>query len=480
MRKNVCILLLIVNKYDIIVVKDVMTVLHCSMPCKNKGKVRLMGAINNNYKRIFSVDISCILGTILLVGLHFFQKSGYEQTELSGILSIFPLALRWLCMAGAPLVILINGAAFYRDTFSFSQYKGIIKLVYFTAICFFMVYFYSGGHPDSFPESSIKPFYYFDGCDFALIYALVLLLAPFLNCLYQGLPNLKCKTILVCILVFLSSMPNILIFGDKYILPTELTQLWPITFYFLGAYIWENRKKFDFLSYFVLLLTICISQAILSYSDSMNEQMHYFDSKRLNQYSSINVVATAAVIFMMMCNVKAKKKYKRIFAETLARLSLPVIMISWIIEENILRLLIGSKEYGEMALMKFFLPFVIVTIIGAYIGAMVISIPYNFVSSFFNHKSMPETAEELSEEYFPELSADDTSTDEDAADFEPDEKIEDGAALAENAEEYHYVGRYEASPKKENVATSTHDYKAELRKPDDISVDELIEMILNK
>lgn len=417
-------------------------------------------------KRIFSVDISCVLGIILMIGLHFFQKSGYEQQELSGLLSILPLALRWLCMAGVPLIVLVNGAAFSRDTFSFSQYRGLIKLVYCTAVCFAIVWIYSGGHPDSFSTSSVKPFYYYDGCDFALMYAVLLLLSPFLNCTYQALPGMRSKTVLIGIMVFLSSMPNILIFRGRYILPVELTQLWPVTLYFLGAYIWENRRKFDFLSYFVMMLSLCVSQAILSFSDSINSELHNFDSKRLNQYSSVNVIATAAVLFMMLCNMRTSKKSVRLSAETLASISLPILLISWIFEDNILGLLLGENQYGDMELMKCFLPFVLLTAAAAYMASAILMVPYRLVYSLFVHrKAYDGYGEKLAGE----------------ADESPREEYAEEEFPAQEPERV-YVGRYERvhTPEEAAYTPPAEESFPVRRSIDDFSVDELLELITKK
>lgn len=409
-----------------------------------------------NKKRYPAVDFSCIFGVILMIGLHFFQKSGFEQLPLTGIISILPLMLRWFCMAGVPLIILVNGAAFSRDTFSFSQYKGLYKLLYCTAACFAIVWLYTDGHPDSFPTSSVKPFYYYDGCDFALLYAVLLLLTPFLNCTYQALPSMKSKTILVAVLAFLSSMPNILIFGGNYILPVELTQLWPVTLYFMGAWIWENRRRFDFLGGFVFTLSLCLSQAILSYADSLNSELLNFDSKRLNQYSSANVIATAAALFMMLCNIRSRSGAVRKAIKGFARMTLPIILISWILEENLLRFLLGNKELSDIELMKYFLPFLIVTVAVAYLFSAVLMCPFNLVKALGGMRK--HTAEESDEELY-------------------DEQLDD--------EENHYVGRYERGAheipeESESVAQQSFpEYKIR-KNPDEFSVDELLELITNK
>lgn len=435
-------------------------------------------------KRYFAVDIAVFLGALLMIGLHFFEKSGFEQQPLTGLVSLLPLALRWLCMAGVPLIVMANGAAFSRDTFSFSQYKGFGKLLYITVVCFVTVWFYSGGHPDSFPESSIKPFYYFDGCDFALMYAVLLLLSPFLNCAYQALPNMKSKTVLVAALTFLATMPNMLIFGGKFLLPVELTQLWPVTYYFIGAYVWENRKKLDAASGAVLLLTVCFSQAILSYADSLSSDMYNFDSKRLNQYSSANVAATAAVIFMIICNFRTKSKLFRGSAKAVAKITLPVLLISWIFEDNILRLLMGDKQYGDIEVMKYFVPFLLLASAASYIAAAIITAPFTAVSALFTGKKNrisdnAEQAEEPeAEEEYSAPSNDDDEEYEEAAESDTDEDS--------------YVGRYERReaclPEKEEKEAAVLTERPQpaagayvsRKSADELSVDELLAMITKK
>ncbi|MBE6855914.1 MAG: hypothetical protein E7500_00605 [Ruminococcus sp.] len=423
-------------------------------------------------KRYYAVDFCCILGVILMIGLDFFRKSGFEQTALTGVISVLPLALRWLCMAGVPLIILVNGASFSRDTFSFSQYKGFFKLIYCTAVCFAVMWIYTGGHPDSFPTSSVKPFYYYDGIDFALMYSVLLLLSPFLNCTYQALPNNRAKAFLVGSFAFLSSMPNILIFGGNYILPVELTQLWPVTLYFLGAFIWENRRKFDFLGGAVFTICLCFSQAILSYADSLNSELLNFDSKRLNQYSSINVVATAGAIFMALCGLRTKSRAVRKTSKALAGFALPIILICHILEDNLIRIFIGEKELTDLELMKYFIPFVITAVGVSYLVSAILIMPFGMVKSLFGIKKRAVTADESEyseqEQTYEEIEADDDD------------------------EDNGYVGRYELGndEKDDNNNEAELSYRASAeasfadipvrRSPDEISVDELLALITNK
>ena len=139
-------------------------------------------------KRIFSIDFCCVIGIILMLGFHFFQRSGIQEVPVgSGASGVALHTLRWLCMAGYPLVLMLSGAAFLREDFSYSQYKGLFKIAYCIAIGYFAVK-YLGGAAVGAVNSSVT-FYYYGGVEFAELYAFILLASPFLNCAYQGLPS---------------------------------------------------------------------------------------------------------------------------------------------------------------------------------------------------------------------------------------------------------------------------------------------------
>lgn len=345
--------------------------------------------IENHKQRIFAVDFCCVIGLVLMLGFHFFSRSGFESNfALSGFTSICILALRWLCMAGLPLIYLINGAAFSRTSFSFSQYKGYIKLAYCFVLSYFLVNYITKGSEVASGMAGDFPFYYFSTSDFAISYAMLLLASPFLNCTYQALPSNKAKFSLIAILALLTSLPDMLIIDDVRILPDNLQLLYPVTLYFLGAYIYENRKSVDSARYFVLLLTLSVAQAIFSYSDSQGSGLASFSCKRLDSYSSLAVIASAASIFAMFCKINPKPKFLHKIFKYLARTALPIILLCGFFENKVAIELIGGDLGGiNFPYIKYFLPYWGIIILVMFAVGAVILLPFDIIRAVISLNS---------------------------------------------------------------------------------------------
>jgi surface polysaccharide O-acyltransferase-like enzyme len=85
------------------------------------------------------------------------------------------------------------------------------------------------------------------------MYIGLFLLIPFLNLAYSGLKSKRHKLLLIGILFFLTMMPEVMkSFAPFYkdggvaldIIPDFFKDLYPVTYYFIGAYICEYKPKF--------------------------------------------------------------------------------------------------------------------------------------------------------------------------------------------------------------------------------------------
>ena len=94
------------------------------------------------------------------------------------------------------------------------------------------------------------------------MYIGLFLLIPFLNLIYNNLGSKKHKIVLICTMLFLTSLPTIvniynfrlgfsadMFFNDgelrNKILPFWWKSMYPVTYYFIGAYFSEYKPKID-------------------------------------------------------------------------------------------------------------------------------------------------------------------------------------------------------------------------------------------
>lgn len=454
-------------------------------------------------KRIFSIDFCCVIGIILMLGFHFFQRSGIQEVPVgSGVSGVALHTLRWLCMAGYPLVLMLSGAAFLREDFSYSQYKGLFKIAYCIAIGYFAVK-YLGGAAVGAVNSSVT-FYYYGGVEFAELYAFILLASPFLNCAYQGLPNKKARFALIAVMSVITSVPNMLIINDTRILANIFSGFYPVTLYFIGAYVYDNRENSDMLSSFVMLVSMCLAQAIFSYTDTQGNG-GVFICERLDSYSSLGVIVSAGAIFSMFCNINVKsEKIKCVFRE-LARCAMIIIMLCGYAENKVLNDLLAQME--DFSYIKYFLPYLGIIVVLMFAGGFVFMLPFSLIRMIILKNREEQFDEEYEREdfgaedyeasqddYSEKFSAiEDTKYNKQVADvqpefnYEPETKFklqaEEEVELTPRTEREYPVENKPKPLKKKTPATFesvmteyTNDYHS-TTPPDD--VDKLIELIMS-
>lgn len=366
-------------------------------------------------KRIFSVDFACVIGLILMLGLHFFERSGVQDVPFSsGAAAIAAHSLRWLCMAGYPLVLMMNGAAFLRENFSFSQYKGFFKIAYCIVLGYFAVNYLGGADVGAF--NSTVPFYHYEGVQFAELYAVILLAAPFLNCAYQGLPSNRARFKLIIVMCLITSLPDMLIIDDIRILPDIFSSLYPVTLYFIGAYIYDNRERMNFLSSLVLLLSMCLAQGIFSYNDSVHLNGGAFCCPRLDSYSSLGAIVSAGAIFAMLCNVNVKSKTASLVFRELARCAMLIIMLCGYAENKVLNTIMKNME--DLSYMKYFPLYLCIIVVIMFAGSLVFLSPFSLVRIFII-KNNEQSEEEMLGNFFGNGRFEDSMTDENSYTPEP-------------------------------------------------------------
>lgn len=406
-------------------------------------------------KRIFSVDFCCVIGLILMLGFHFFQRSGIQDVPVAtGAAGIAIHSLRWLCMAGYPLILMLSGAVFLREEFSYTQYRGFAKILYCVVIGFFAVKYLGGAEVGAMNNS--VPIYHYSGIEFAELYAFILLASPFLNCAYQGLPNNKARFALIAVMSVITSLPDMLIINDMRLISGMFRAFYPVTIYFIGAYIYDNRKNSDMLSSFVLLISMCLAQAIFSYTDTVNNG-GIFMCKRLDSYASLAVIISAGAIFSMFCNINIKGAKIRCVFRELSRCAMIIIMLCGYAENKVLIELLDEMQ--DFSYMKYFIPYLCIIVILMFAGAFVFMLPFTIVRMMIL-KNREEQSEYADEEYSDEEYSDD-SDDEELSD-EEDEAETDSEYEEENSSEYEAESAPASETEIEDATEAVVSEKAEI------------------
>lgn len=209
--------------------------------------------------RNINLDIIRAVALLFTISRHSVNNTGLYYLSVSNARSFLSAVLALLFTSCVPMFLMLTGYLCNRKKLSKRYYLGYLRILEIYLICsFFCIAFdkFYRHKPDiglRYVFGSIVNFY---GCEYAwylLLYTGLFLMIPFLNLMYHGLTGKKQKLALICTFFALSALPSLL---NLYI---NLYSLWwknlyPICFYFTGAYLSEFKPQKKTGSYALLLL----------------------------------------------------------------------------------------------------------------------------------------------------------------------------------------------------------------------------------
>jgi len=237
-------------------------------------------------KRNSALDITRIVAMLSVISIHFFLNTGFYNEPMLGkkmlVLTVFRTAFT-VCV---PLFIVLSGYLLNKKVLSGRYYLGIVRIVgiYILASAACMIY-KSVIHGD---EYTIKSFLFgildFTGANYSWyieMYIGLFLLIPFLNLIYNGLDGRRSKLVLLATLVVLTVLPSVINihnfevkgwFKTPYLstsyqplIPDWWVGIYPITYYFLGAYLKEYPVKIKKLTGTLLFALSVLVFGLFSY-----------------------------------------------------------------------------------------------------------------------------------------------------------------------------------------------------------------------
>ena len=215
-------------------------------------------------KRDSALDITRIVALFSVISVHFFLNNGfYQQPMLGGRMCLMTI-MRTGFMVCVPLFLTLTGYLMNKKTLSAKYYKGITKTlgIYLLSSIACLIYKVIVFHHKITLDNTLWGILGFKTANYSWyieMYIGLFLLIPFLNLIWNNLPSKKAKLALIVTFVVLTSLPtmtNIYNFEVKgwwktpylstdyrQILPDWWTKLYPLTYYFLGAFLREFPLK---------------------------------------------------------------------------------------------------------------------------------------------------------------------------------------------------------------------------------------------
>ncbi len=303
-----------------------------------------------------SLDIIRIFAFLCVISVHFFYHNGFYDQDVLGKRMYLMVLMREFFMVCVPLFMVLSGYLMRKKTISKKYYWGIFKTVNVYVLASICCLFVKAREQQEGDLSWMEQILNFSAAPYAWyieMYLGLFLLIPFLNLVYNNLQDKKQKQLLVGTMLLLTALPGVINLEHDWI-PAWWTELYPLTYYYIGAYLSEYapRIKNRYLAQLLLIQVIAFG--------SFNYYRSYgtgFIQGSWQNWGSIGNVITTVLVFMLIKNLNTKNwnVHLKSGIKYVASLCLGGYLVSWIFDHHFYPVLV-QRIPVMLNRLEYFLP----------------------------------------------------------------------------------------------------------------------------
>ena len=302
--------------------------------------------------RSISLDVIRCTALFLVVSVHFFLYIGFYSCLLVGSRLFLFTLIRTLSMTCVPLFLMLSGYLLKNKAPNRQYYSKLIKTVclYFLAsACCYIYQVRSSGNLLSFLLYTLG----YSASHYAWymnMYFGLFLLIPYLNVLYNGLPNQRSRQGLILSLMIMTAFTGLVnCFAPspdggwqlssevgiyQVILPDWWHKIYPLTYYFIGAYLRDHPLKLSRKCNALLLLLALVGNGTLNYCISYGKE--FLQGSWQDWGSALNILQSA-LLFNLLATMDFTFLPARVtpLFRKISDLSLSAFLVSWIFDDLI-------------------------------------------------------------------------------------------------------------------------------------------------
>lgn len=282
-------------------------------------------------KRDARLDLIRVLAAFLVVSLHFFLNIGYYETPVAGGGMVVLSAIRMAFMVCVPLFLLLTGYLCRSKALTPRYYLGLVRVLLTYGLCALVCVgarLWRGeavglkGLVKSLLDFSAAPYGWY-----VEMYVGLFLLIPFLNALWKGLPGRGQRKALVATLLVLTTLPALANFRVQ-LLPDWWGSVYPLAYYFLGAYFAEYRPALPWGWGLAGLAASAVLGGALVYLLNAGQ---VFQWNAMTDWYGPTVALSACLLFLLLLRLPADRapRWVRGLLAKGSQLSLGVYLLSW-------------------------------------------------------------------------------------------------------------------------------------------------------
>ena len=254
-----------------------------------------------------SLDLLRIFAFLNVVVGHFFIWNDYYKIPLEGKSMFLVTWIQLFSRISVPLFLMLTGYLMNRKNLSVRYYRGVVKTIFVYILASLFCYYYKVLAFPQKPPHFLYELFGFSISEYAWyleLYLCLFLFIPFLNKLYHGLDTKKEKQALLVTMALLTWVPSFVNWRHQW-LPAYWTILFPITYYFVGAYLSEYLPKVK-VRYLLLTLAVYIGLACLLFWHDFSGKVIEMNAVTIRYQNGIVVAVPAILIFLIFKQIPTK------------------------------------------------------------------------------------------------------------------------------------------------------------------------------
>ena len=308
-------------------------------------------------ERNINLDVIRCVAILFVISVHFFLNNGFYDEIMVGKKMYVATVMRQCFIICVPLFIMLTGYLMNRKELSVRYFKGISKVGIIYMLCTVCIFVYKVvclKESISFLDAVFNITSYQQYSWYIEMYIGLYLLIPFLNRLYHGLQGKKEKKQLIFVFMILTMLPSFFNTFDSSLIPVADAQLipewwvgiWPLLYYYIGAYLSEYSSDIILPLYlkFILVIGSIVLFGAYSYYRSYGMTFVWGQWCAYNGYTSA-INAVLVFTFLLRLNTDHWPQIIKKILAKISDVSLPIYLVSWIFDNYAYQKLNMEVEY---------------------------------------------------------------------------------------------------------------------------------------
>lgn len=340
---------------------------------------------NLKKSRIAGIDIVKSLAVFFVVAVHFFLNTKYYSSPLDNFTMLFQAGVRRIVLTSVPLFVLSTGYLEYKKDTSNGFYRKIFRVIvpYALITVVYILFGAIGGNFDF--KSALKSIFDFSGIGYAWyvnMYIGLFLMIPIFNAAIKSLDKkghfkaIVALAVIICLPQTINPIIDEVTALQFFYTPNWWKSIYPILYYFIGAYLAKYKVQIKKSVCLVGALLIPVADVTLQYF--MNKIK--LNNWRFVDYGYLPCVFEALFIFMLFCNVDLKDGFIKKTVRKISSLTLYIYLFSKFSDKLVYAIVYTYiiDKNAENAQERLFAYGYLPTVLSSFIIALLCALMFNF------------------------------------------------------------------------------------------------------